>query len=118
MRRVWFATFALQIGQRGQLEPQVSLRPCIFGVRQAKIVIIQRNSSVFYYAEMADPSKFKMRTSLRLGGLLGFVGGFLMAYQRSSCKLHCHDYLISVAHTVFKSDSGVGQRTNAKKRWT
>ena len=25
-----------------------------------------------------------MRTPLRLGGLLGFVGGFLFAYQRSS----------------------------------
>lgn len=33
---------------------------------------------------MADPSKHKMRTSLRLGGFLGFVGGFLLAYQRSS----------------------------------
>jgi len=38
---------------------------------------------------MADPAKLKMRTPLRLGGLLGFIGGFLMAYQRSSglCKL-------------------------------
>lgn len=35
-------------------------------------------------SEMADPSKHKMRTSLRLGGFLGFVGGFLLAYQRSS----------------------------------
>lgn len=41
---------------------------------------------VVCYSEMADPSKNKMRTSLRLGGLLGFVGGFLMAYQRSSCE--------------------------------
>lgn len=44
---------------------------------------------------MADPTKYKMRTSLRLGGLLGFVGGFLMAYQRSSCALLCHDHFIS-----------------------
>ncbi|KAF7977104.1 hypothetical protein HWV62_4699 [Athelia sp. TMB] len=36
--------------------------------------------------EMADPSKQRMRTSLRLGGLLGFVGGFLLAYQRSSFR--------------------------------
>lgn len=33
---------------------------------------------------MADPSKLKLRTPMRLGGLLGFVGGFLLAYQRSS----------------------------------
>lgn len=37
---------------------------------------------------MADPSKFKLRTHLKLGGMLGFIGGFLMAYQRSSCKSH------------------------------
>jgi len=36
---------------------------------------------------MADPSRQKMRTALRLGGFLGFVGGFLIAYQRSSCML-------------------------------
>ena len=36
-------------------------------------------------AEMADRSNARLRTSLRLGGLLGFVGGFLLAYQRSSC---------------------------------
>jgi hypothetical protein len=35
-------------------------------------------------AEMADRTNAKMKTSLRLGGLLGFVGGFLLAYQRSS----------------------------------
>jgi hypothetical protein len=35
---------------------------------------------------MADPAKYKMRTALRLGGFLGFVGGFLLAYQRSSRK--------------------------------
>lgn len=30
-----------------------------------------------------------MRTSLRLGGLLGFFGGFLLAYQRSSGTSKC-----------------------------
>ena len=33
---------------------------------------------------MADPTKMKLRTPLRLGGMLGFIGGFLLAYQRSS----------------------------------
>ncbi|KAF9462909.1 NADH-ubiquinone oxidoreductase complex I, 21 kDa subunit-domain-containing protein [Collybia nuda] len=42
--------------------------------------------SALYLWEMADPSKYKMRTSLRLGGFLGFVGGFLLAYQRSSVR--------------------------------
>ncbi|KAG6891242.1 hypothetical protein C0995_008494 [Termitomyces sp. Mi166 len=36
--------------------------------------------------EMADPVKFSLRTSLRLGGFLGFVGGFLLSYQRSSAR--------------------------------
>lgn len=34
--------------------------------------------------EMADPAKVKLRGPLRLGGFLGFIGGFLLAYQRSS----------------------------------
>jgi len=38
------------------------------------------------FPEMADPAKYRMRTALRLGGFLGFMGGFLLAYQRSSCK--------------------------------
>lgn len=39
-------------------------------------------------AEMADPTKAKLRTPLRLGGLLGFIGGFMLAYQRSSSPFH------------------------------
>lgn len=33
---------------------------------------------------MADPTKFRMKTTLKLGGFLGFTAGFLFAYQRSS----------------------------------
>jgi len=36
--------------------------------------------------EMADPSRLRMKTGLRLGGFLGFIGGFMVAYQRSSCE--------------------------------
>lgn len=38
-------------------------------------------------AEWTDPLPIKhgMKTTLRVGGLMGFVGGFLFAYQRSSC---------------------------------
>lgn len=38
--------------------------------------------------DIADPVKTKLRTGLRLGGLLGFVGGFFLAYQRSSSTLY------------------------------
>ncbi|KAJ3475699.1 hypothetical protein NLI96_g11666 [Meripilus lineatus] len=42
--------------------------------------------AAIYFWDMADPSKFRLRTPLRLGGFLGFVGGFLFAYQRSSLR--------------------------------
>ncbi|KAF9005999.1 hypothetical protein BDQ17DRAFT_1423723 [Cyathus striatus] len=35
---------------------------------------------------MADPSRMRLRTTLKLGGVLGFIGGFLLAYQRSSVR--------------------------------
>jgi hypothetical protein len=34
--------------------------------------------------EMADPTKFPMKTTYKFGGVLGFTAGFLFAYQRSS----------------------------------
>ena len=37
-------------------------------------------------SEMADPTKSRLRPALRLGGVFGFIGGFLLAYQRSSCE--------------------------------
>ncbi|KAH8093782.1 NADH-ubiquinone oxidoreductase complex I, 21 kDa subunit-domain-containing protein [Cristinia sonorae] len=40
-----------------------------------------------YLWDAVDPSKVKLRTAGRLGGVLGFVGGFLFAYQRSSLRL-------------------------------
>ncbi|EKM81822.1 NUXM, NADH-ubiquinone oxidoreductase 21 kDa subunit [Agaricus bisporus var. burnettii JB137-S8] len=42
--------------------------------------------AALYCWEMADPTKARLRTPLRLGGLLGFIGGFMMAYQRSSTR--------------------------------
>jgi len=39
-----------------------------------------------YLWEKVDPTNLKMKSSLRLGGFLGFVGGFLLAYQRSSFR--------------------------------
>ncbi|EAU90611.1 hypothetical protein CC1G_00995 [Coprinopsis cinerea okayama7 len=42
--------------------------------------------AALYAWEMADPTKVSMRTSMRLGGLVGFIGGFLFAYQRSSVR--------------------------------
>ncbi|GBE86364.1 NADH-ubiquinone oxidoreductase complex I, 21 kDa subunit-domain-containing protein [Sparassis latifolia] len=42
--------------------------------------------AALYFWDVADPSKVKLRTHLRLGGMLGFIGGFLLAYQRSSFR--------------------------------
>lgn len=42
---------------------------------------------------MADPTKIRMKTTYRVGGLLGFFGGFLLAYQRSSCKSNFGPFL-------------------------
>ncbi|TFK74950.1 NUXM, NADH-ubiquinone oxidoreductase subunit [Pluteus cervinus] len=42
--------------------------------------------SALYLWEMADPAKRPMRVAIRLGGFLGFVGGFMLAYQRSSAR--------------------------------
>ena len=36
------------------------------------------------HSELADPTKFRMKTTFKLGGFLGFTAGFLFAYQRSS----------------------------------
>ena len=36
------------------------------------------------HPELADPTKFRMKTTIKLGGFLGFTAGFLFAYQRSS----------------------------------
>lgn len=68
-------------------------------------------------ADMADPTHIRLRTSLRLGGFLGFVGGFLMAYQRSSCACCGSLYLTSI-NMFFSRQSvfGAGQRTSGKKK--
>jgi len=42
--------------------------------------------AALYFWETAEPTRIRMRTSLRLGGLFGFVGGFLFAYQNSSLR--------------------------------
>ncbi|KAF4570037.1 hypothetical protein EYR40_009023 [Pleurotus pulmonarius] len=42
--------------------------------------------SALYFWDMADPSRVKMTSAYRLGGTMGFIGGFLLAYQRSSLR--------------------------------
>ncbi|PPQ91487.1 hypothetical protein CVT25_013744 [Psilocybe cyanescens] len=42
--------------------------------------------AALYAWEMADPTKLKLKTTLKLGGFLGFTAGFLLAYQRSSYR--------------------------------
>ncbi|KAG8861483.1 hypothetical protein FRB96_002932 [Tulasnella sp. 330] len=41
---------------------------------------------ILYAMERIDPSRGPMRPALKLAGLLGFVGGFLLAYQRSTFR--------------------------------
>lgn len=35
---------------------------------------------------MADPTYVRLKTPMKLGGLLGFLAGFMFAYQRSSSE--------------------------------
>jgi hypothetical protein len=42
--------------------------------------------AALYLWELGDKTGARLRTSMRLGGALGFVGGFLFAYQRSSLR--------------------------------
>ncbi|KAF8141688.1 NADH-ubiquinone oxidoreductase complex I, 21 kDa subunit-domain-containing protein [Boletus reticuloceps] len=44
--------------------------------------------AALYLWNMADPlpPNIRLRTTLRLGGLMGFIGGFLFAYQNSSVR--------------------------------
>lgn len=65
----------------GSVQPERSLLPCISGVCFHWLFLLPLSHVC---AEMADPTRLRMRTPLRLGGLLGFFGGFLLAYQRSS----------------------------------
>ncbi|KAF9648636.1 hypothetical protein BDM02DRAFT_3186960 [Thelephora ganbajun] len=39
-----------------------------------------------YLWDLADPSKAPLRPALRVTGVLGFIGGFFLAYQRSSFR--------------------------------
>lgn len=45
------------------------------------------------FLEMADPTHTRIKTPLKFGGLFGFLGGFMFAYQRSSSMCHCRDPL-------------------------
>ena len=43
-------------------------------------------SNVLYIIELADPTRVRLKTTMKLGGVLGFFAGFMFAYQRSSSK--------------------------------
>ena len=45
---------------------------------------------------MADPTRVRLKTSMKLGGLLGFLAGFMFAYQRSSSELARRILLIRI----------------------
>ena len=75
---------------QSQLEQLLSLLQFTYGVslHHVLLYIIKLTPT-----DMADPTRLRLRTSLRLGGVLGFIGGFLMAYQRSSCACFIHFHL-------------------------
>ena len=82
------------------------------------VVLSVSQQSLTSPAEMADRSNTRIRTSLRLGGLLGFVGGFLLAYQRSSCGFTVAVvYVSSCSRMVIQSVSGVGRKISGRKTW-
>ncbi|KAF9480497.1 NUXM, NADH-ubiquinone oxidoreductase subunit [Pholiota conissans] len=58
-------------------------RPSDYGVWAA---VTAAFPATLYFMDMADPVKASPRVHLKLGGVLGFSAGFLMAYQRSSFR--------------------------------
>jgi len=52
------------------------------------------------HPEMADSTKSRLRPALRMGGVFGFIGGFLLAYQRSSCEFLCYSLPATRATTL------------------
>jgi hypothetical protein len=75
----------------GRRHSRLSVRLVLLGfvnlqlLRRRRILYKLTGKNVSY-SEMADPTKSRLRPALRLGGVFGFVGGFLLAYQRSSCE--------------------------------
>jgi len=66
---------------------------------------------------MADPTNVKIKVPLKLGGLLGFLGGFMFAYQRSSSECHCRDLSEICKFLCAQCDSGAGPKTNVRQKW-
>lgn len=80
----------------GPAQQQLFQQLYIFGVCYS-VNYVALSSILTKRIEMADPTKFRMKTSLKLGGFLGFTAGFLFAYQRSSCAcilLLCQYFLL------------------------
>jgi hypothetical protein len=78
------------------------------------------HSSKLFLSEMADPTKARLRPALRLGGVFGFIGGFLLAYQRSSCESTLspppHGDHADAQCSPSKSAFGGGQKTSMRKK--
>ena len=74
---------------------------------------------------MADPTKARLRPALRIGGVFGFIGGFLLAYQRSSCEFYAMRFVSVPAEITLmlsmlpsQSASGAGQRISTRRKET
>jgi len=43
--------------------------------------------AAIYLWDIAEPTKTKLKAPMKVAGVVGFLGGFLLAYQRSSFRL-------------------------------
>lgn len=55
--------------------------------------MITVHSLLKHLLEWMDPSRHQVRPALRMVTCLGAIGGFLLAYQRSSCERILDGYL-------------------------
>jgi hypothetical protein len=77
---------ALRLRCLGRCHSRLSLRLVLLGYVNSQLRVHYKLTEKRFYSEMADPTKGRLRPALRFGGVFGFIGGFLLAYQRSSCE--------------------------------
>src|ERR1700731_3587001 len=70
-----------------------------------------------FYVEFVDKTRVPMRTVYKVGGVLGFFGGFLLAYQRSTST--CIPISSRPGAQIMNQNaSGAGVKTSARKNAT
>jgi hypothetical protein len=94
--------------------------PAVLAAWGTPLSICARNSFslTVSHPESIDKTKTSMRTAYRLGGVLGFVGGFLLAYQRSTSVYSPVPLKMWLNYLLCQNVSGVGPKTKEKKNVT